>query len=226
MTFRECMPTVVQPQSPHETPVNLQLSWKKTESPTSKVFLPLIPLCSQNIDLGLDSVQMLLRIKGPFNIYEDKKRGLGSAKLLGCPPSTDPLLTTTLVKDEQHLGRHFSEQINLKLVTNFWMYGLHYCDNEENQWESLIMFVNKVLSFDSEENQWKSLIMFVNKVLTFDLFFLLKQSSAMYVFPFFSSLNQSQNSSTIASPSGQRSSKFGTDQDFSDQSWLGSRNLL
>ena len=118
------------------------------------------------------------------------------------------------------------EQINLKLVTNFWMYGLHYCDSEENQWESLIMFVNKVLSFDSEENQWKSLIMFVNKVLTFDLFFLLKQSSAMYVFPFFSSLNQSQNSSTIASPSGQRSSKFGTDQDFSDQSWLGSRNLL
>ena len=74
------MPAVVQPQSPHETPVNLQLSWKKTESPTSKVFLPLIPLCSQNIDLGLDSVQMLLRIKGPFNIYEDKKRGRGSAK--------------------------------------------------------------------------------------------------------------------------------------------------
>ena len=40
-----CMPAVVQPQSPHETPVNLQLSWKKTESPTSKVFLP---QCSQN----------------------------------------------------------------------------------------------------------------------------------------------------------------------------------
>ena len=43
-----CMPALVQPQSPHETPVNLQLSWKKTESPTSKVFTTIMfskPLC-------------------------------------------------------------------------------------------------------------------------------------------------------------------------------------
>ena len=59
---------------------------------------------------------------------------------------TDSLLTTNLVKDEQRLGRHFSEQINLKTVTNFWICVLHYCDSEENQWESLIMFVNKVLT--------------------------------------------------------------------------------
>ena len=43
-----CMPAMVQPQSPHEIPVNLQLSWKKTESPTSKVFTTIMfskPLC-------------------------------------------------------------------------------------------------------------------------------------------------------------------------------------
>ena len=65
--------------------------------------------------------------------------------------------------------------------------------------------------YDSEENQWESLIMFVNKVFqTSDLFFSLKQNSAMYSH-FFSALNQFRNSSAIAGPSGHRSAQFGAD---------------